>query len=92
MFCAHKNSYLQLVCAVNPRVINKAVDQAMEKRHFDPRTGLYAVYLKVRYPKRVLHTLSHNSTFYGWIYLPISMEISPLVTKDFGPIKFFWNL
>ncbi|CAH2242427.1 jg20429 [Pararge aegeria aegeria] len=38
MFCPHKNSYLQLVCAVNPRVINKAVDRAMEKKHFDPRT------------------------------------------------------
>ncbi|XP_013183287.2 uncharacterized protein LOC106129308 [Amyelois transitella] len=36
MFCPHKNSYLQLVCAMNPRVINKAVDQAMEKSEFDP--------------------------------------------------------
>ncbi|XP_034841251.1 uncharacterized protein [Maniola hyperantus] len=38
MFCPHKNSYLQLVCAVNPRLINKAVDRAMEKKYFDPRT------------------------------------------------------
>lgn len=29
MFCAHKNSYLQKVFAINPRVINKAVDLAM---------------------------------------------------------------
>ncbi|RVE55178.1 hypothetical protein evm_000076 [Chilo suppressalis] len=38
MFCPHKNSYLQLVCAMNPRVINKAVDEAMERNHFDPHT------------------------------------------------------
>ncbi|XP_022125922.2 uncharacterized protein LOC111000682 [Pieris rapae] len=38
MFCPHKNSYLQLVCAMNPRVLNKAVDQAMERKHFDPHT------------------------------------------------------
>lgn len=31
MFCSHKNSYLQLVSTMNPRVINKAVDQAMER-------------------------------------------------------------
>ncbi|XP_023946717.2 uncharacterized protein LOC112052047 [Bicyclus anynana] len=42
MFCPHKNSYLQLVCAVNPRVINKAVDRAMEKKHFDPHTEIPA--------------------------------------------------
>ncbi|XP_059060352.1 uncharacterized protein LOC131853474 [Achroia grisella] len=40
MFCPHKNSYLQLVCAMNPRVINKAVDHAMERAHFDPHTEL----------------------------------------------------
>ncbi|XP_030024535.2 uncharacterized protein LOC115443318 [Manduca sexta] len=40
MFCSHKNSYLQLVCSVNPRVINKAVDRAMRKKHFDPHTEL----------------------------------------------------
>ncbi|XP_028158251.1 uncharacterized protein LOC114351291 [Ostrinia furnacalis] len=40
MFCPHKNSYLQLVCAMNPRVINKAVDQAMQRKHFDPHTEL----------------------------------------------------
>ncbi|XP_032517561.2 uncharacterized protein LOC116770263 [Danaus plexippus] len=38
MFCPHKNSYLQLVCAINPRVINKAVDLAMQKEHFDLHT------------------------------------------------------
>ncbi|XP_038208912.1 uncharacterized protein LOC119830121 [Zerene cesonia] len=38
MFCPHKNSYLQLVCAMNPRVLNKAVDQAMGKKEFDPHT------------------------------------------------------
>ncbi|KAJ0180933.1 hypothetical protein K1T71_003018 [Dendrolimus kikuchii] len=32
MFCPHKNSYLQLVCSMNPRVINKAVDKAMRRR------------------------------------------------------------
>ncbi|XP_053601157.1 uncharacterized protein LOC128669927 [Plodia interpunctella] len=36
MFCPHKNSYLQLVCAMNPRMINKAVDKAMERSEFDP--------------------------------------------------------
>ncbi|XP_068629209.1 uncharacterized protein [Battus philenor] len=40
MFCPHKNSFLQLVCAVNPRVINKAVDQAMQVQHFDPHTEI----------------------------------------------------
>ncbi|VVC98286.1 unnamed protein product [Leptidea sinapis] len=39
MFCPHKNSYLQLVCEMNPRVINKAVDQAMERKEFDPHTA-----------------------------------------------------
>ncbi|CAK1599379.1 unnamed protein product [Parnassius mnemosyne] len=42
MFSPHKNSYLQLVCAVNPRVINKAVDQAMQVKQFDPHTELPA--------------------------------------------------
>ncbi|CAG5035341.1 unnamed protein product [Parnassius apollo] len=42
MFTPHKNSYLQLVCAVNPRVINKAVDQAMQVKQFDPHTELPA--------------------------------------------------
>jgi hypothetical protein len=39
MFCPHKNSYLQLVCAMDPRVINKAVDRAMLDRPLDPHTG-----------------------------------------------------
>ncbi|XP_049885812.1 uncharacterized protein LOC126380443 [Pectinophora gossypiella] len=38
MFCPHKNSYLQLVCAMNPRTINKAVDRAMRKTHIDSHT------------------------------------------------------
>ncbi|CAH2068246.1 unnamed protein product, partial [Iphiclides podalirius] len=42
MFSPHKNSYLQLVCAVNPRVINKAVDQAMQVKRLDPHTELPA--------------------------------------------------
>ncbi|XP_073959783.1 uncharacterized protein [Choristoneura fumiferana] len=40
MFCPHKNSYLQLVCAMNPRIINKAVDKAMRKKTFDPHCEL----------------------------------------------------
>ncbi|GBP78520.1 hypothetical protein EVAR_60537_1 [Eumeta japonica] len=32
MFCAHKNSYLQLVSAVDPRVIDKAVTKALAPR------------------------------------------------------------
>ncbi|XP_046975965.1 uncharacterized protein LOC124542072 [Vanessa cardui] len=40
MFCPHKNSYLQLVCAMNPRIINKAVDMAMQHKHFDPHTEI----------------------------------------------------
>ncbi|XP_063547744.1 uncharacterized protein LOC134755170 isoform X1 [Cydia strobilella] len=35
MFCAEKNSYLQLVCAMEPRVINKAVERAMGKKVLD---------------------------------------------------------
>ncbi|XP_048006186.1 uncharacterized protein LOC125241655 [Leguminivora glycinivorella] len=35
MFCAEKNSYLQLVCAMDPRVINKVVDRAMGKKVID---------------------------------------------------------
>ncbi|CAK1548090.1 unnamed protein product [Leptosia nina] len=38
MFCPHKNSYLQLVCSMNPRVLNKAVDLAMQRKSFDPHT------------------------------------------------------
>ncbi|XP_013167336.1 PREDICTED: uncharacterized protein LOC106117525 isoform X1 [Papilio xuthus] len=38
MFCPHKNSYLQLTCAVNPRVINAAVDRAMQVKKYDPHT------------------------------------------------------
>ncbi|CAB3221636.1 unnamed protein product [Arctia plantaginis] len=37
MFSEHKNSYLQLVCAANPRVINKAVDRAMRYKRKDMR-------------------------------------------------------
>ncbi|CAH2100354.1 unnamed protein product [Euphydryas editha] len=40
MFCPHKNSSLQLVCAMNPRLINKAVDIAMENKRFDPHTEI----------------------------------------------------
>ncbi|XP_014359285.2 uncharacterized protein LOC106711480 [Papilio machaon] len=40
MYCPHKNSYLQLTCAVNPRVINAAVDRAMQVKKYDPHTEL----------------------------------------------------
>ncbi|PZC74428.1 uncharacterized protein LOC110379651 [Helicoverpa armigera] len=36
MFCAHKNSYLQLQTSVNPMLVNKAVRRAMRKTQFDP--------------------------------------------------------
>ncbi|KAG7303885.1 hypothetical protein JYU34_010790 [Plutella xylostella] len=35
MFCPERNSYLQLYCAVNPRVINNAVDHALQRIHFN---------------------------------------------------------
>ncbi|KAL4721128.1 hypothetical protein ACJJTC_009408 [Scirpophaga incertulas] len=38
MFCPYKNSYLQLVVAMNPRVINKAVDEAMQVKNLDLHT------------------------------------------------------
>nr|XP_004928653.1 uncharacterized protein LOC101744327 [Bombyx mori] len=40
MFSSYKNSYLQLVCAVNPRLLNKAVDYALRKPYSDSHDAL----------------------------------------------------
>ncbi|XP_047037245.1 uncharacterized protein LOC124642686 [Helicoverpa zea] len=41
MFCPDQNAYLQLVCPIEPRVINKAVRKAMRRKVNEPRDDKY---------------------------------------------------